>query len=112
MLQFYSDEAYETGAFAVRENWYPFLDQLGKYLNQEYKNGILVKINGYADLNSPQEKTPSDYGSSDLTFSYARAEWVARYFERKFGIPIRTVCMLTGMGAVQNGKKVELIFYY
>ena len=111
-LVFYGDEVYEAGAFAMNESWLSALDRLKEYIEPELEHGLRVQIKGYADEQDPKEKASSDYGESDLTFSFARAEWVARYFERKWGFSLRRRFELVGVGARAGGRKTELILSY
>ena len=112
LISFYGDDVYQVGAFAFRETWFPVLDELGAALNEEMKKGMHVQIKGFTDQDNPHEKSPTDYNGSDLSFSYARAEWVARYFERKWGMPIHSQFEMIGSGAQPHGNRVDLTFTY
>lgn len=104
------DEVYADQEADIHESWNSALDFLAGLIKQE--PGLHVEISGYADESKPKEQKPVDFASSSLTFSYARAEWLAHYFERKHGIAIQKYFVLRGMGAVERGKKIELRFYY
>ncbi len=111
-ITFYGGDVYESGGFAMNESWFSVLDRIEDIIHPELDHGLRVQIKGYADSNDPTERKASDYGDSDLTFSFARAEWVARYFERKWGVSIRNKFEMTGVGAQLNGKRTELVFNY
>ena len=72
----------------------------------------MVEISGFADLDHPLEKSTNDEGASAYAFSFSRAEWLAHYFERMHGISIQKNLVLKGMGAVSEGRKIELKFYF
>ena len=104
------DEIYTDGGFSVNDSWNSILDKLAVILKSE--KGLMIEISGYADEDNLKEKQPGDYGSSAFAFSYARAEWLAHYFERKHGIPIKKTFILRGLGSVPQGKKIEMRFYF
>lgn len=109
-VTFSGEEVFKEGDFAIHESWTTILDFLAGLIKKEA--GLHVEISGFADQDSMREKSASDYGSSALTFSFARAEWLAHYFERKHGISIQKTFVLRGMGAVPQGRKIVLRFYF
>jgi len=106
----YGDEIFSDEDFAAHDTWNTVLDKIAYYFKNE--PGLRIEISGYADLDNEKERKSSDYGASAYAFSYARAEWLAHYFERKHGIPIADSFVLRGMGAVHQGKKITLKFYF
>jgi flagellar motor protein MotB len=113
MVQLYGEDVFADGATDVHESWYPVLDRIAAKLTaDEFKKGLRVEIRGFADEASPREQKPSDFGRSDFAFSFARAEWLARYFERKWRIPLQEAFTLKGMGARPYGKKLEIWLSY
>lgn len=110
MISLSGDEIYNDGGFSIHESWGTVLDSLAVIIKAE--PGLSLEISGFADENNPKEKAASDYGSSALAFSYARAEWLAHYFERKHGIEIQKTFVLRGMGAIPMGKRIDLRLYY
>jgi flagellar motor protein MotB len=112
-IQLYGDDVFTEGEIAVRESWYPVIDRIAEKLTaDEFKKGLKVEIRGFADEASQREVRSSDFGHSDFTFSFARAEWLARYLERKWGISLQDVFTLKGMGSRPYGKKVEVWLSY
>ena len=109
-ITFTGDEIFTNEGFSIHESLASTLDFLAETIKSEH--GLMVEISGYADANSVLEVKPSDYGSSALAFSFARAEWLAHYFEQTHGISVSKTLILRGMGAVPQGKKVELRFYF
>ncbi len=109
-ITYSGEEIFSDEGFSIHESLRTSLDSLVEIMKAQH--GLKVEISGYADADNPKEKKPSDYGSSALTFSFARAEWLAHYFERKHGILISKYFILRGMGAVPQGKKIELRFFY
>ena len=113
MIQLYGDDVFAEGEVEIRESWYSVLDRIAsKLTKEEFQKGLKVEVRGFADEASSREQKPSDFGRSDFAFSFARAEWLARYFERKWRIPLQEVFTLKGMGARPYGKKIELWFSY
>jgi flagellar motor protein MotB len=113
MIQLYGDDVFSEGEIEIRETWYSVLDRIAaKLTKEEFQKGLKVEIRGFADEASQRELKSSDFGRSDFSFSFARAEWLARYFERKWRIPLQEVFTLKGMGARPYGKKVELWLSY
>ena len=110
VVHFYGDDVYQDGHFAIREEWHPLLDGIANLISSDLTRGLKIQIRGYADSESPNEKKPSDYGQSDFAFSFARAEWLARYFEKKWQIRLHPQFELLGMGATEGGKMLEIIF--
>ena len=110
MITLYGDEVFSDENFAINPPWETVLDQIADLFKKEL--GLKMEISGYADADNLREQKPSDYGSSAFAFSYARAEWLAHYFERKDGLSISKILVLRGMGAVPQGKKIELRFYF
>lgn len=111
-VSFYGDEVYGEGAFAFRETWYTALDRLSEIVKPYLKRGLRIEVVGYTDVGSLKERQPSDYGESDYALSFARAEWVARFLERRALIPIKERVKITGAGAVKVGRKVDLKFTF
>jgi outer membrane protein OmpA-like peptidoglycan-associated protein len=109
-ITFFGEETFTDEGFSIHPSWHTALDELAETIKTEL--GLHVEIAGFADQDNPKEKSPSDYGSSPYAFSFARAEWLAHYFERKHRINISKVFVLKGMGAVSEGKRIELRFYY
>ena len=109
-ITFFGEEIFTDEGFSIHPSWHTALDDLAEIIKTE--PGLHVEIAGYADQDNPKEQSPSDYGSSPYAFSFARAEWLAHYFERKHRIPIGKVFVLKGMGAVSEGKRIELRFFY
>lgn len=107
-IAFGGDDVYAEGHFAFRETWYTSLDRLASILQPFVRRGLRIEITGFTDSGSLKERQPSDYGESDYALSFARAEWVARFLERRALIPIKERVRLTGAGAVRTGRKVEL----
>ena len=105
VIQWSGDDVYSDGEFAMRESWYSVLDQVSELIQ---KKAVLVEVVGYADEGSLKERKATDYGASDYAFSFARAEWLSRYFERKGNLKLHGIFTLKGMGAVPHGKKIEL----
>jgi flagellar motor protein MotB len=112
LLRWSGDDMYAAGDFAIRETWYTLIDRMAAVIQAELKNGLEVEIRGYADSEDPVEKSPSDYGKSAYAFSFARAEWLARYLERKDQIEIEPHFQLKGMGASESGRKIIVAFTY
>ena len=106
----YGDEIFSDEDFAAHDSWNTVLDKIAFYFKSE--PGLRIEISGYADSDNEKERQASDYGASAYAFSYARAEWLAHYFERRHGIPIVGSFILRGMGAVPRGKKISLRFYF
>ncbi|MBS1958965.1 MAG: OmpA family protein [Bdellovibrionales bacterium] len=111
-VAFYGDEVYGEGAFAIRETWYTAMDRLAELIKPYLKRGLKIEVIGYTDIGSLKERRPSDYGESDYALSFARAEWVARFLERRALIPIKERVKITGAGAVKAGRKVEFRFTF
>lgn len=113
LIQFYGEDVFADGEAAMRESWYTALDRIAEKLTpEEFKKGLRIEVRGYADEASQKEQKPSDFGRSDFAFSFARAEWLARYLERMWRIPLQENFTLKGMGARPYGKKVELWLTY
>jgi flagellar motor protein MotB len=107
-VQFYGEEVYSEGDFAVRESWYTAIDRFAEILKSEMDRGLKIEIVGYTDASVAAEKKPTDFGDSDYALSFARAEWLARFFERRALIPIRERVRLSGAGANKLGRQVEV----
>ena len=107
-VSFGGEDVYAEGHFAFRETWYTSLDRLASILQPFVSRGLRIEITGYTDIGSLKERHPSDYGESDYALSFARAEWVARFLERRALIPIKERVRLTGAGSVKTGRKVDL----
>ena len=110
IITFFGEDVFTDEGFSIHESFGSTLDFLAQLIKAEH--GLTVEISGFADLGNAHEEKSSDYGSSPLAFSFARAEWLAHYFEQKFGISIPKTLILRGMGAVPQGKKIELRFYF
>ncbi len=106
---FEGDEVYSDHAISVHSSWETTLDFIAELIKKN--PGLHVDIAGFADLENPKENKPSDFPTA-LASSFARAEWVAHHFERKHGIIVAKSMVLMGMGAVPQGKKLVLRFYY
>jgi flagellar motor protein MotB len=111
-VSFGGDDVYAEGHFAFRETWYTSLDRLASILQPFVARGLRIEITGYTDLGSAKERRPTDYGESDYALSFARAEWVARFLERRALIPIQERVRLTGSGSVKTGRRVDLKFVF
>lgn len=112
VISFSGDEVFSEGHFAFRETWYTALDHLAELIKPYVQRGLKIEVVGYTDAGSSKERQPSDYGNSDYALSFARAEWVARFLERRSLIPIKERVKLTGAGAVKAGRKVDLKFSF
>jgi outer membrane protein OmpA-like peptidoglycan-associated protein len=109
-ISFSGDEIYTGGDFSIHESWGTVLDFLAGVIKSA--PGLEVEVSGFANENDPREKSPTDYGSSPFAFSFARAEWLAHYFERKHGLVIKKTFVLRGMGAIPQGKRIDLRFHF
>jgi len=113
LIQLSGDDVFAEGEPSVRESWYPAIDRIAEKLTPaEFKKGLKVEVRGFADEASEKERSPGDFGHSDFLFSFSRAEWLARYFERKWRMPLKEVFTIKAMGARPYGKKVELWLNY
>ena len=99
-------EVYGSSDARIQKNWESVLDRIADVLDDD--PGLKMEISGYADADDPLENRNADNGSSPLAFSFARAEWVARYFETAHGADISSDFILRGMGPIVQGKRVEL----
>jgi len=99
-------EVYGSREAHVQKNWETVLDRIADVLDDD--PGLKMEISGYADADDPLENRNSENGSSPLAFSFARAEWIARYFETAHGADIAHDFILRGMGLIAQGKRVEL----
>lgn len=111
-LMIQSDELFESGVSDLSVSWLPFLDHLGELLSKQLKADIKMKVSIQAavDVGHPLEQKSSDFGKSDFALSTARAEWVARYLERKYGISLSERFIVQGQGAIKQGKQLQFIF--
>ncbi len=110
MLVLQGDEVFASESASVRDGLHSVLDHAAEFLHSE--PGMKVEISGFADENDLEEQGATDEGRSAYEFSYSRAEWVARYFERQHGFDIPNTFILRGMGPSPKGKRVELRFYF
>lgn len=111
-VTFHGEDVFAEGHFAFREEWYTALDRLGALIQPFLKRNLRIEIIGHTDVGSAKERRPTDYGESDYALSFARAEWVARFLERRALIPIKERVKLSGAGATKAGRKVELRFTF
>ncbi len=112
VIRFAGDEVYMDGEVAIRDNWYSVLDRMAEIIRAEITRGVKVDMRGFADEKNRNERKSGDFGESEYAFSFSRAEWVSRYFEGKWRIPLKGIFSMRGMGAYPNGKKVELSLTY
>jgi hypothetical protein len=95
-IQLKSEELYQGDETAIEETWLPVLDQIGNVLfagsSDAPKFGIVFSSN------APFEKDA-------FSFSSQRAEWVLRYFNRKFPLRLdQGTYRVTGMGKTTDSK--------
>ena len=108
MVRFSGDEVYKDGEAAMRSNWISVLDRLAAVLNPEVRQGMRIELKGFADEDSGNERLAWDIGQSEYAFSFLRAEWVYRYFEGKWRVPLKTLFSIRGMGGYPQGRSVEI----
>lgn len=99
-------EVYGSRDARIQKSWESVLDRIADVLDDD--PGLKMEISGYADADDPLENRNAENGSSPLAFSFARAEWIARYFETAHGADIASDFILRGMGPIAQGKRVEL----
>jgi flagellar motor protein MotB len=108
VLVLQGSEVYGSRESRIQKSWESLLDRVADILEND--PGLKVEISGYADADDPLENRNAENGSSPLAFSFARAEWIARYFETVHGADIANDFILRGMGISPKGKRVELKF--
>jgi flagellar motor protein MotB len=108
VLVLQGSEVFGSREARVQKSWESLLDRIADILDDD--PGLKIEISGYADADDPLENRNSESGSSPLAFSFARAEWIARYFETVHGADVAGDFILRGMGLSPKGKRVELKF--
>lgn len=111
-LVYQGEEVFGPGDFAVRETWYTSLDRFASIIRPYLDRGLRLEILGYTDANSTLDKMTTELGSSSYALAFTRAEWVARFLERRSQLDLQGLVRLTGMGQSPQGRRVEITLQF
>jgi hypothetical protein len=109
VISYSGEDVYQPGEFAMRETWYTSLDRLGQILAPFLDRGLQLEFTGHAEASSPLERQANELGSSSYALAFSRAEWVARFLERRAMLPLQGKFKLSVGGSSKRGRQVDVV---